>query len=58
MIWFKACPRCQAGDLNLAEDIYGKYLQCIQCGHVLYPGAEATEPRAVPKTTVKRRIAA
>jgi len=28
----KACPRCQ-GDLFFLEDIYGPYLDCIQCGH-------------------------
>jgi hypothetical protein len=37
MIWFKACPRCKVGDLALSEDIYGKYQQCFQCGHVIYP---------------------
>lgn len=32
MIWFKACPKCR-GDIYLAEDIYGKYLKCLQCGY-------------------------
>lgn len=58
MILFKACPRCQTGDLSLAEDIYGKYLQCIQCGHVLYPKFEEAEARAKVKTNPRRRIAA
>lgn len=58
MIMFKACPRCQTGDLTLAEDIYGKYLQCIQCGHLLYPRSDETETRSQAKTVVKRRIAA
>lgn len=31
MIKFKGCPRC-GGDLILAEDMFGKYLSCLQCG--------------------------
>ena len=31
MIKFKGCPRC-GGDLYLAEDMFGKYLSCFQCG--------------------------
>lgn len=27
----KACPRC-GGDLSLECDIYGVYIECIQCG--------------------------
>jgi hypothetical protein len=34
MFWFKACPRCQ-GDLYEEQDHYGKYIACLQCGHVL-----------------------
>ena len=30
MMWFKACPRCKRGDMNLNED--GDRL-CLQCGH-------------------------
>ena len=33
MIKFKVCPRCQ-GDLYLKEDIFGKYLSCLQCGYL------------------------
>ncbi len=31
MIKFKFCPKCR-GDLYLAEDIFGKYVNCLQCG--------------------------
>lgn len=31
-IYFKACPRCQ-GDMHLVNDLFGKYLECLQCGH-------------------------
>ena len=34
MVNFKACPRCR-GDLKAAMDIYGEYLGCLQCGHVV-----------------------
>jgi DNA-directed RNA polymerase subunit M/transcription elongation factor TFIIS len=33
MIKFKSCPRCR-GDLYLGEDIFGKYLSCLQCGYL------------------------
>ena len=33
MIWFKACPRCQRGDLALEVDQHGRYFLCLQCGH-------------------------
>ena len=58
MIWFKACPRCQTGDLSLAEDIYGKYLQCMQCGHVLYPESDEALSYGKARTAARRRIAA
>ena len=33
MMKFKACPRCR-GDIAVLEDIYGKYLSCLQCGYL------------------------
>ena len=33
MMMFKACPRC-SGDLRETSDVYGRYVQCMQCGHV------------------------
>ena len=35
MIKFKSCPRCSQGDLILDQDIYGSYMQCIQCAHIV-----------------------
>ncbi len=32
MIFFKGCPKC-GGDLYLRNDIYGDYLDCLQCGY-------------------------
>lgn len=28
---FNSCPKC-AGDLHLRRDIYGMYINCLQCG--------------------------
>ena len=33
MILFKLCPKCQ-GDVCLKEDIFGKFLSCLQCGYL------------------------
>ena len=33
LIKFKVCPRCR-GDLFLGEDVFGKYLSCLQCGYL------------------------
>lgn len=32
-IKFKGCPKCQ-GDLYLSQDMYGKYVNCLQCGYL------------------------
>lgn len=32
--WLKECPRCH-GDLREESDIYGKYIECVQCGYIL-----------------------
>jgi len=32
VVWMKACPRCKTGDLHLRADVYGKYIECVQCG--------------------------
>ena len=34
MFWLKGCRRC-GGDVYTGEDIAGKYLGCMQCGHYL-----------------------
>ena len=31
MLKLKGCPKCQ-GALYLASDMYGKYVNCLQCG--------------------------
>ena len=31
MLNLKGCPKCQ-GSLYLVKDMYGKYVNCLQCG--------------------------
>lgn len=31
MLKLKGCPKCQ-GTLNLVSDMYGRYVNCLQCG--------------------------
>ena len=38
MLWLKACPRCQTGDLYLDED---DSKHCMQCGHIQYAANSA-----------------
>ena len=33
MIIFKSCPKC-GGDLNLRNDQYGPFVDCLQCGYL------------------------
>ena len=44
MIKFKGCPRC-GGDLLLADDVFGKYLSCLQCGFLRDLAQRPEEPR-------------
>ena len=44
MIKFKFCPKCR-GDLYLAEDIFGKYVNCLQCGFLKDLPEEKPEQR-------------
>lgn len=34
MLWSKACPKCQTGDVVLGRDKYGPYVHCMQCGYM------------------------
>lgn len=34
MVLFKSCPKCTTGDLIKSRDIFGEYLECIQCGYM------------------------
>ena len=50
MIIFKVCPKCR-GDLCLKEDIFGKYLSCLQCGYLR--DVEVAHPRTRRDQTVR-----
>ena len=43
----KGCPHC-GGDVRLARDIYGAYLQCLQCSREIQPGALAPSVQRTP----------
>lgn len=34
MLYLKACPRCH-GDIKFERDMYGHYLECLQCGFLI-----------------------
>lgn len=36
MYYLKSCPRCHVGDIFKANDEYGPYVACFQCGYVGY----------------------
>ena len=31
MVYLKSCPKC-LGDLTVAQDGYGTFIKCLQCG--------------------------
>ena len=31
MLFLKACPKCH-GDMYLDRDVYGTFIECLQCG--------------------------
>ena len=50
MIYLKACEKC-GGDVELAQDIYGAYLTCIQCSFTI-DSAGAAKRAVEPKDRV------
>jgi len=56
MIRFKACPKC-AGDLYVNKDMYGQFLNCLQCGYLKDLTDEA-ETLSKPVTVEEERSAA
>lgn len=46
MLNLKGCPRCQ-GALYLAADMYGRYVNCLQCGFTRdLPSPQASTAKA------------
>jgi len=50
MFWLKSCPRCN-GDLHDNSDVYGNYIDCLQCGHYLTAEQEARVQDEYPHGT-------
>ena len=46
MLKLKGCPKCQ-GTLNLASDMYGRYVNCLQCGFTRDLPETLPQPKAV-----------
>ena len=55
MIYFKACPRCR-GDMTPSEDLYGHYLECLQCGYESEVQQSSKRPKKTPEA--KERVRA
>ncbi len=53
MVYMKACKRCR-GDLRESGDMYGPYLQCVQCGHVVDLPDDRLARAAAAASLVKR----
>ena len=49
MILFKSCPKCTNGDLMTSQDMFGAYIECVQCGYLkdLAPPEKVTAPAPV-----------
>ena len=47
MFKLRGCPKCH-GDLFVGEDIYGKYLSCVQCGRYFSLEAPYRDVRRAP----------
>ncbi len=46
MLYFRSCPRCRTGTIEFDSDIYGAFLNCLNCGYT--KNAVSTRaPRAV-----------
>ena len=46
MVYLKSCPKC-LGDLTIAQDGYGTFISCLQCGFMRdidVKGAPKTAP--------------
>lgn len=48
MLYLKACPRCK-GDVQLGEDYYGRYMECLQCSFTLRAQSESMTRGAAKK---------
>ncbi len=49
MLYLKSCPRCR-GDVKFERDMYGQYLECLQCGFLLSARNDTATTAAAPQT--------
>lgn len=56
MLLLKGCPRC-GGDLHETADLYGRYHQCIQCGHMSDLQGEPARAKVTAKKSARRTAA-
>lgn len=62
MMWLKSCPRCDRGDLKEDKDMYGQYVHCLQCGHMLSEEEDVSlryqfpQGRATQTNSAARRV--
>ena len=61
MLKLKGCPKCQ-GTLQLASDIYGRYVNCLQCGFSrdlpdALPQVKSASPIVPELQTIQRQAA-
>ena len=59
-LYLKACPRCR-GDVKYERDVYGRYLECLQCGFLLSSKSEdakASSEKSTGEKAVGRTVRA
>lgn len=52
MLYLKACPRCR-GDVKYERDIYGPFLECLQCGFQISSRSEGIKASSEKSTGEK-----
>ena len=57
MLALKSCPRCR-GDMHSNRDLYGPYVECLQCGHVDYRAPEKASGSRLSRRGSKKPAAA
>ncbi len=56
MMWLKGCPTC-GGDLYTTSDMYGTYVNCLQCGRTLTEREEVMLKMATRRPRVSQMTA-
>ena len=51
MVYLKSCPKC-LGDLTVAQDGYGTFISCLQCGFMKDLEVKGSSRAASPSAAV------